>query len=236
MSARLVVDGLRCASCVWVTEKVLERTAGVAEATVSYATGRATLRWDPGRVDLSTLAARIAARWGIDPGRSAWMHARTAGCWCGSASPPWPRSASWDSTRGSTRAGGTAGWIPALPRCSAGPPCSSPRRWRCGAPRRSSRVPGRGSAIGCSTWTSRWHWASRCCICTASGPRSLGATAISIRSPCWWRCSSAAGCSRRGAGAGRLTRPRRSRPRRRSPSSSWSTFGPSGPTRSDAVI
>jgi Cu2+-exporting ATPase len=61
VSARLVVDGLRCASCVWVTEKVLERTAGVAEATVSYATGRATLRWDPGRVDLSTLAARIAA-------------------------------------------------------------------------------------------------------------------------------------------------------------------------------
>jgi Cu2+-exporting ATPase len=61
VSARLVVDGLRCASCVWVTERVLERTAGVAEATVSYATGCATLRWDPGRVDLSTLAARIAA-------------------------------------------------------------------------------------------------------------------------------------------------------------------------------
>jgi Cu2+-exporting ATPase len=61
VSARLVVDGLRCASCVWVTEKVLERTAGVAEATVSYATGRATLRWHPAQVDLATLAGRIAA-------------------------------------------------------------------------------------------------------------------------------------------------------------------------------
>jgi P-type Cu2+ transporter len=59
--ARLVVDGLRCASCVWVTEKVLERTTGVAEATISYATGRATLRWHADQVDLPTLAGRIAA-------------------------------------------------------------------------------------------------------------------------------------------------------------------------------
>lgn len=59
--ARLVVDGLRCASCVWVVERVLERTPGVTAATVSYATGRATLRWDPEAVDLPTLAARIGA-------------------------------------------------------------------------------------------------------------------------------------------------------------------------------
>lgn len=59
--ARLVVDGLRCASCVWVTERVLERTPGVERATVSYATGRATLRWNPAQTDLATLARRIAA-------------------------------------------------------------------------------------------------------------------------------------------------------------------------------
>ncbi len=58
---RLAIDGLRCASCVWVTEKVLERTPGVDSATVSYATGRATLRWDPLRTDLPALARRIAA-------------------------------------------------------------------------------------------------------------------------------------------------------------------------------
>lgn len=61
VSTRLLVDGLRCASCVWVTEQVLARTPGVADAMVSYATGRATLRWDPSRTDLATLAARIAA-------------------------------------------------------------------------------------------------------------------------------------------------------------------------------
>ncbi|MEZ4415519.1 MAG: cation-translocating P-type ATPase [Gemmatimonadota bacterium] len=56
---RLGVDGLRCASCVWVTERVLEATPGVVAATVSYATGRATLRWRPEQVDLATLARRI---------------------------------------------------------------------------------------------------------------------------------------------------------------------------------
>lgn len=59
--ARVAVDGLRCASCVWVTERVLEKTPGVSAATVSYATGRATLRWDPTVTDLPTLASRIAA-------------------------------------------------------------------------------------------------------------------------------------------------------------------------------
>jgi len=58
---RLMVEGLRCASCVWVTERVLERTPGVTQATVSYATGRATLRWDPAQVDLAVLARRIGA-------------------------------------------------------------------------------------------------------------------------------------------------------------------------------
>ncbi len=57
---RLMVDGLRCASCVWVTEHVLQSTPGVAEATISYATGRCILRWDPEQVDLAELAGRIA--------------------------------------------------------------------------------------------------------------------------------------------------------------------------------
>lgn len=60
-SCRLQVDGLRCASCVWVTEHLLRATPGVVEATVSYATGRATLRWDPARVGIGELAGRVAA-------------------------------------------------------------------------------------------------------------------------------------------------------------------------------
>lgn len=60
-TARLAIDGFRCASCIWVTEAVLARTAGVVEASVSYASGRATLRWDPTQTDLTTLAERVAA-------------------------------------------------------------------------------------------------------------------------------------------------------------------------------
>lgn len=58
---RLRVDGLRCASCVWLTENVLQRTEGVAEATLSYATGRARVRWDPEKVMLGGVAGRISA-------------------------------------------------------------------------------------------------------------------------------------------------------------------------------
>jgi P-type Cu2+ transporter len=59
--ARLMVDGLRCASCVWVVENILEATPGVSHAHVSYATGRATLRWNPAAVTLGDIAGRISA-------------------------------------------------------------------------------------------------------------------------------------------------------------------------------
>ncbi|HHO49914.1 MAG TPA: cadmium-translocating P-type ATPase [Deltaproteobacteria bacterium] len=61
VSCRLVVDKLRCASCVWVVEGVLRRTEGVDRATVSYATGRATVTFDPQVIELGDLARRIAA-------------------------------------------------------------------------------------------------------------------------------------------------------------------------------
>jgi P-type Cu2+ transporter len=57
--ARLMVEGLRCASCVWVVEHVLEATPGVLHAHVSYATGRATVRWNPDDTTLGAVAARI---------------------------------------------------------------------------------------------------------------------------------------------------------------------------------
>jgi P-type Cu2+ transporter len=59
--ARLMIDGLRCASCVWVVEHVLEATPGVTLAHVSYATGRATIRWDSQAGGLGDVAGRIAA-------------------------------------------------------------------------------------------------------------------------------------------------------------------------------
>lgn len=57
---RLAIDGLTCASCVWVVENVLQRTPGVTYAHVSYASGRATVRWDPAVTSLPAVGERIA--------------------------------------------------------------------------------------------------------------------------------------------------------------------------------
>ncbi|PLX90391.1 MAG: copper-translocating P-type ATPase [Desulfuromonas sp.] len=42
-----VLEGLRCASCVWLNEKILSRLPGVADARVNYGTHRARVRFDP---------------------------------------------------------------------------------------------------------------------------------------------------------------------------------------------
>lgn len=55
----LILDGIRCASCVWLNEKVLERTSGITYARVNYATHRVRIRWDPLRTDINSILNRI---------------------------------------------------------------------------------------------------------------------------------------------------------------------------------
>jgi len=55
----LAIDGIRCASCVWLNERILLRTPGVEAARVNYATHRARIRFDPARVELAALLRRI---------------------------------------------------------------------------------------------------------------------------------------------------------------------------------
>jgi len=55
------VDGIRCASCVWLNERLLARTPGVTFARVNYATHRARVRFDPERTSLEAVLGRIAA-------------------------------------------------------------------------------------------------------------------------------------------------------------------------------
>jgi P-type Cu2+ transporter len=57
----VAIDGIRCASCVWLNERLLQRTPGVLAARVNYATHRARLRFDPRAVDLPRLLGRIQA-------------------------------------------------------------------------------------------------------------------------------------------------------------------------------
>ncbi len=54
-SITLLLSGIRCASCVWLVEKLLGRLQGVVSARVNYATRRASVEWDPGRICLEAV-------------------------------------------------------------------------------------------------------------------------------------------------------------------------------------
>ena len=66
----LPVVGMTCASCVNRIERFLNRADGVTESSVNLATERATVRFDPDRIDRSGIAAVIQAA-GYDVGREA---------------------------------------------------------------------------------------------------------------------------------------------------------------------
>lgn len=53
--------GMHCAACANRIEKALKRAAGVAEATVNFATTRATVRYDPQATTVTALRAVIQA-------------------------------------------------------------------------------------------------------------------------------------------------------------------------------
>ena len=71
---RLRMDGLRCASCVWLVERVLQADEGVVDAHVSFATGNASLTLAPD-VRLSQVLAPVQdlgyrpAPLGVEPAR-----------------------------------------------------------------------------------------------------------------------------------------------------------------------
>ncbi|MFT6146537.1 MAG: Cu2+-exporting ATPase [Myxococcota bacterium] len=60
-SVTLQVDGLRCASCTWVVEHLLERTQGIVNVTVSYASGRTHVQFDPEQLTTRDVANVIAS-------------------------------------------------------------------------------------------------------------------------------------------------------------------------------
>lgn len=54
-----LVQGLHCASCVWLNEKILNSIEGV-RAEVHLSTGRAYLTWDPAKKDLKQIGHELA--------------------------------------------------------------------------------------------------------------------------------------------------------------------------------
>jgi Cu+-exporting ATPase len=57
----LPVQGMHCAACVGKVEGALARVPGVESASVNLATERATVAFDPARVEVGTLQAAVAA-------------------------------------------------------------------------------------------------------------------------------------------------------------------------------
>jgi len=57
----IILDGIRCASCVWLNEKILLRTGGVTHASVNYATHTARIRWKPEETGIDKILSRIRA-------------------------------------------------------------------------------------------------------------------------------------------------------------------------------
>ena len=56
----VIIEGMRCASCVWLNEKIIGRLPGVLEARVNYATGRARVVFQPGEVTPAAIFTQIA--------------------------------------------------------------------------------------------------------------------------------------------------------------------------------
>lgn len=57
----IYVGNIRCASCVWLNERILHKTDGVVYARLNYATHMARIRWNPERTGIGTIINRIAS-------------------------------------------------------------------------------------------------------------------------------------------------------------------------------
>lgn len=59
--AALIMEGIVCAACVWLSERHINSLPGVLEFRVNYSTHRATLRWNTQQIKLSAVLNAIAA-------------------------------------------------------------------------------------------------------------------------------------------------------------------------------
>ena len=59
--AALMLEGIVCAACVWLSEHRINALPGVLEFRVNYSTHRAQVRWDERQIKLSEILAAIAA-------------------------------------------------------------------------------------------------------------------------------------------------------------------------------
>ncbi|MCH9740874.1 MAG: heavy metal translocating P-type ATPase [Epsilonproteobacteria bacterium] len=55
----LVIEGIHCAACVWLNEKILDDTDGVLEANINFTNNKAKITWDEESIKLSEIIDKI---------------------------------------------------------------------------------------------------------------------------------------------------------------------------------
>jgi P-type Cu2+ transporter len=61
LGTELYLEGIHCSACVWLVEKVTQVLPGIAEARLDVSRGILRVAWDPSRVKLSEIAAKLDA-------------------------------------------------------------------------------------------------------------------------------------------------------------------------------
>ena len=57
----LIIEGIHCAACVWLNEKVLYETKGIIEANINFTSNKARIVWDEEKLKLSEIILKIRA-------------------------------------------------------------------------------------------------------------------------------------------------------------------------------
>ncbi len=55
----LVLEGIHCAACVWLNERVLQQLEGIVEVNINFTTNKAKIRWDSDILKLSQIIDAI---------------------------------------------------------------------------------------------------------------------------------------------------------------------------------
>ena len=58
-SVDLVIEGIHCAACIWLNEKVLANTEGIVDATINFTNNKAKIIWDDETIPLSKVIDTI---------------------------------------------------------------------------------------------------------------------------------------------------------------------------------
>ena len=58
-SVNLIIEGIHCAACIWLNEKILLETQGIIEANINFTNNKAKIIFDKNEIELSEIINKI---------------------------------------------------------------------------------------------------------------------------------------------------------------------------------